>query len=159
MPLKLNIGLSRKVGLPRYGSVGASCAVEVELDQGLLFHDVDALHEKVDEAFAACRRAVEEELDRQQQQFQSGTEIPSIASRPNDISNNGPPNLLTTSYALTATERQLRAIEGIAARQQIDVAALVLDRFGKQRVNDLTRCEASRLIDELQAADRRVAAM
>ena len=32
MPLKLNVGVSRKVGLPDYGSVGASCNVEVELD-------------------------------------------------------------------------------------------------------------------------------
>ena len=36
MPMKLNVGVSRKVGLPDYGSVGASCNLELELDAGLL---------------------------------------------------------------------------------------------------------------------------
>ena len=31
MPLKLTVGLSRKVGLPNYGSLGATCGLEVEL--------------------------------------------------------------------------------------------------------------------------------
>ena len=31
MSLKLNVGVSRKVGLPDYGSVGASCNLETDL--------------------------------------------------------------------------------------------------------------------------------
>ena len=44
MPLKLNVGLSKKIGLPDFGSLGASCHVEVELDGALLRTDLDGFH-------------------------------------------------------------------------------------------------------------------
>ena len=36
MPLRLDVGVSKKLGLPAYSSIGASCNLEVELDDGLL---------------------------------------------------------------------------------------------------------------------------
>ena len=47
MPMKLNIGLSKKVGLPDYGRLGATCHVEVELDGSLLSDDVERLQQQV----------------------------------------------------------------------------------------------------------------
>ena len=38
MPLRLNVGLSRKLGQPDFGSLGATCQVEVELDSSLREH-------------------------------------------------------------------------------------------------------------------------
>ena len=67
MPLKLNVGLSKKVGLPDYGSLGASCSVEMELDSSLLQGKLDAFHANVQRVYGACAQAVQAELDRQHQ--------------------------------------------------------------------------------------------
>ena len=40
MPVKVSAGLSRKHGLPDYGSVGASCQIEFEVDHRLLEQDL-----------------------------------------------------------------------------------------------------------------------
>jgi hypothetical protein len=54
MPLKLNVGISRKVGLPAYGSIGASCNLEVELDSRLLEQDLQGFHARVRRAYVAA---------------------------------------------------------------------------------------------------------
>jgi hypothetical protein len=64
MPLKLNVGVSRTVGLPDYGSVGASCNLEIELDAGLLEHDLDGFHARIRGAYVAAHQAVHDELAR-----------------------------------------------------------------------------------------------
>ena len=62
MPLKLNVGLMKKIGQPRYGSLCASCHLEIELESSLLESDADAFRDRVRRTFAVCRRAVETEL-------------------------------------------------------------------------------------------------
>ena len=64
MPMKLNVGVSRKVGLPDYGSVGASCNLEMELDAGLLEKDLDGFHARIRGAYVAAHQAVHDELAR-----------------------------------------------------------------------------------------------
>ncbi len=63
MPLKLNVGVSKKIGLPEYSSVGASCHLEVELDPGLLQTELDGFHDRVKSAYVAGHQAVHDEAD------------------------------------------------------------------------------------------------
>jgi hypothetical protein len=72
LPLKLNVGLAKKVGLPRYGSVGATCQVEIELSGGLLYNDPPAFQRHVRAAYDACRQAVEVELAQQSDRARAG---------------------------------------------------------------------------------------
>ena len=62
MPVKVNIGLSKKVGLPDYGSLGASAHVEFELDGGYDNGSTERFQDAVRRAYVACRAAVEAEL-------------------------------------------------------------------------------------------------
>jgi hypothetical protein len=67
MALKLNVGISKKVGLPGYSSRGASCNLEIELDQSLLFENLEGFHQRAKQVYTACRQAVTNELTRQQE--------------------------------------------------------------------------------------------
>src|SRR5260370_31214195 len=62
MPLKLSVGVSRKVGLPEYSSVGASCHLELDLSEELFYADPDAFRRRVREAYVTCNQAVNDEL-------------------------------------------------------------------------------------------------
>jgi hypothetical protein len=156
MPLKLHVGLSKKIGLPDYGSLGASCHVELELDQSLLFTDLDSFQDKVRQAFIACNQAVKDELRRQQPDGQSlatGKERtgapPCAGNGRGHLSDSGARKPRDRTRPATAS--QVRAIDAIALRQDLDLAQILWDDFGCSRADELTITEASRLIDALKA--------
>jgi hypothetical protein len=168
MPLKLNVGVSKKLGLPAYSSIGASCNVEVELDSGMV-HDPDGFHAQVRVAYAACRQAVHDELVR----LQTPAISPDIAhdssatghdqcyakngrdyqtssgSCTNDLPsrNNG----LSPRPAKRATPSQVKAICAIARAQHADLEGLLRGEYGVDRPEDLSLSQASEFIDQLKA--------
>ena len=149
MPLKLSLAVSRKVGQPDYGSLGASCGVELELAESLLFDDIDAFQRRVRDAYIACNQAVHDELARHQ--------VPPVAQHANGrvphANGHAPPRVPSRPKSRKpVTRSQVRAILAIANRKSVDLADLLPARFGVATVESLSITDASRLIDELQAA-------
>jgi len=162
--MKLNIGLSKKVGQPDYGSLGASCHVEVELDSTLLQQDLDAFQQRVRGAYIACHQAVEDELARHRQQTRTATRPPveaPVSHSATSGNGSGPAanNRITSqngngTNGHVASEKQLsyinqlaRQIRGLGVRRVDEVS---LRMFNKPS-GAISSLEASSLIDTLKA--------
>jgi hypothetical protein len=76
--VKLNVGVSRKVGQPDYGAVGASCHLELEINSDLLEGDLEGFHARVRSAYVAAHQAVHDELAR----LQAPVAVPQESSAP-----------------------------------------------------------------------------
>ncbi len=147
MPLKLNVGLTKKVGEPNFGSRGASVNFEVELEANLV-GEPDQLREKVRYLFALAKDAVEEEL--------SGNSPASAKGHHGNGSTNGHngngsnSGNYRSSNGRPATASQVRAIHAIASRNHVDLDGQ-LKEFGVSTPNDLSISQASELIDALKS--------
>jgi hypothetical protein len=64
MPIRISLGVNKKLGLPAYSSVGASCQLEFEAESSLLREDLSLFFRKVQHAYGACTQAVDEQLAR-----------------------------------------------------------------------------------------------
>ena len=167
MPLRLNVGVSRKVGLPDYCSVGASCNVEIELSQELLDHDLQTFQDRIRTAYVAAHQAVHDELARLQQPALTPMEPHTNGSTP---SGNGHPAVPVErpprtrdrlahaarpparTRCASATTRQVGALRAIARQTGADLASFLREEFDVERPEQLTVRQASELIDQLRAA-------
>ena len=61
MPLKLNVSVCRKEGRPDYGSEGASCSIELEVD-GSLAENPEAFHSRIKALYRLADHAVSDQL-------------------------------------------------------------------------------------------------
>lgn len=146
MALKVSTGISKKLGLPDYCSIGASCHVEFELDASLLQNDLEAFQAKVHDAYVACCQAVSDELARHGDKPQ--VEDAPQPRKDETASPNGNGN------GRPATEKQLKFISQLVGRiselRNGHLDKLTQRMFGKD-VASLTSLEASGLIDTLIA--------
>ena len=142
MAMKIHVGLQKKVGQPNYGSLGASCQIEFEMDSTLLESNMDGFHDRVNGAFMACRQAVNLQLRQQE----SERAVESTTSIQKQLPERRP----ETQRSGTVTPNQLKAIYGMARRQRIDLQKLLHERFDRYVPEDLTIREASELLDELK---------
>ncbi len=159
MPLKLNVGVSKKVGLPEYSSAGAMCNLEFELESGLLA-DLAGFHEKVRDAYVACHQAVNDELARLR--GQSATPVAAPVATSNGLGHrNGTGPHADGAHARTggrdrppkpATPGQVKAIYAIGRARRADLEGLLRDDYGVGRPEELSLAQASGLIDSLKAA-------
>ncbi len=162
MPIKLNVGVSRKVGTGDYGSLGASCNLEIELDAGQLDKDLDGFQARVRDVYVAAHQAVHDELARLRAHHDAGAERSSVArgttSSPNGAAGkpeNGSPKAHwrgVPRVRKAATPSQVKAILAIARRQNADLEGMLQEEFQVERCEDLTIAQASDLIDMLKAA-------
>ena len=151
MPLKLSVGLSRKLGLPRYGSAGATCLVEMELSSDALKESA-SFFEQAEKALESCRAVVEKELAHQAQVngLAPETTEPSTPVGPPPEAEQEPRFFRERPSDRPATQRQLQAIERLALRLGVSSAQWLHERIGDTPPHCLSLAEASALIDELQ---------
>ena len=166
MPLKLNVGISRKVGQPDYGSLGAQCNIEVELE-GSVLDNPESLRRRIGEAYDACRSAVQDELSKyssggttcagttDRYQRRNGNNGHTPAHGQNGHKNGGGQHCPGDQPSGSASSKQLSYIRQLAG--QIDTLGVrKLDElsgrmFGKP-LAAISALEASGMIDTLKAA-------
>jgi hypothetical protein len=155
MPLTLSLGLSKKIGQPNYGSLGASCHVEFELDAALLDNDLERWHQHVRKAYVACAQAVNFELARLQQASQTNAHRPArhgAAMTQSHANGNGNGNGQRSGAQRASTKqleyaRQLAGqIRGVGVRRLETMA----QRMFEKPLAELASLDASGLIDVLK---------
>jgi hypothetical protein len=139
MPLKLNVGLARKVGEANYSSRGASVNMELEVD-GSLANEPDKLHDRIRRMFTLVRNSLEEELH-----GGNGAPAPS-----NGKASNGNGQQNGASPGRMATTSQVKALHAIAKNRGLTLVSFLRSRFQLEKPEALSLRQASAAIDELK---------
>ncbi len=148
MPLTLNVGLSRKVGMANYGSRGGSVTIEVEVESALA-SEPGRLRERIRQLFALVRASLHEELagcDANPSAEQAGSKVPQP-----EAPENGPAPRRTEPAPRPATESQVKAIYALTRKHQLDLSELLQERFQVDRPEELSLREASAIIGDLRS--------
>jgi len=153
--LKLNASYSKKVPVEGqdYSSQSYHCSVDVEIPDGLTPNQLQA---KIHSTFGLVRDSVEAELHNghtPRAAEQPPAEEHSDRSRP-ATNANGPSRGATDARA---SGKQIKFLTDLALQRQMDIRTLNDEahcQFGVGRVEDLTRKQASEMIDTLNGGTR-----
>jgi hypothetical protein len=152
MPLRVNVGLSRKIGEPNYGSRGASVNIEAELDTALV-NDPVRLKDHIKHLFGLVKTALAEELN-------NNHAAPQAAPAPKTVPNGSPQAPRTTpigsppaqrSTTRMATVAQAKALWAISRQSGTDLRVVLREQYNVGRPEELSMSQASALIDNLKA--------
>lgn len=146
--LKLNVGITKKIGEANYGSRGATVNLELECDSSLA-GDSERLRERIKQLFAMARASVEEELAGAKS---NGACANGDGKTHSQTNGNGHTAGRRRDGTRPATASQVRALGAIAERQGIELGDKLNAMFGVRTASELTITEASGLIDELKGA-------
>lgn len=161
MALKLNVSISRKIGMPDYGSAGASCSLEVEIGAGLPEGDPAGFQARIRDVYDLARQAVQDELVRLQALPVEQTAVMSVPCRVGSVKHdsnghaagNGQDHGTRGIQAPSrrpATAKQVRVILAIARRRQVDLSEVLRNEFDVEKPEELSLRQASWLIDRLK---------
>jgi hypothetical protein len=145
MTTKLTVGITRKHGQPNFGSMGAECRLEIEIDSRHVDDDQSVLTDHIRQAFAVCRHEVEHELHNRMP-----IDAAVWQSTPNRINGNGA-SKINGRPSRPATDAQVRAIHAIASKANVQLASQLIDEFGVKSPTQLTIRQASDLIESLKS--------
>jgi hypothetical protein len=143
MALRASVGVSKKVGLPDYGSLGAHAELELELDSSLV-GDVQAFHERIRKLYDLATRAVNDQLARSNGNGQN-------------VGNEGPRSTPANGHNgdddTPASNKQIKYLLDMARqRHSMDLARTAEfcgELVGTNDVYRLTKRQASAVIDRL----------
>ncbi len=155
MALKLSVVLSKKIGQPDYGSLGASCGVEFEIDLAAPHSDPKRLQAQVRDAFAACQQAVDNELERLSSSNGKHAEAqPSRDSAPIEQQASRSHSSTEQRTRRLATPAQLQALALLAQRQGLNLDRYVASHSAVATADQLSLVQASRLIGSLRSMSK-----
>ena len=141
MSHKITVGLQKKVGTPNFGSIGASCAIEVQLTAEQA-QDGEVVTAHVRRAFQRCRDRIAEEL---------GRHASAENGSPAGSAGNAAPSSAANGRPKPATDKQIRMIHWLASKAEVPLGTELQERFGVHTPSALTAREASQMIDSLKS--------
>lgn len=154
MPLKLNVGASRKVTDNNYGSRGASVNLEIELDTTLVT-DPPKLQDRIRHLFQVVRTSLAEELnggDHHTNGRNGRTDNGDHPATNRPAANgNGGHRGSPNASPRRSTLNQCKAIYAIARANGVHLGDYLHQRYQTARPNELTLRQASEAIDNLRA--------